>query len=183
MTQVRLDRFENSDYHPGPWSMRVLWFLIQPLFISGRAPWPYSIKRSLLRLFGARIGKGVIIKPKVRIKYPWKLRIGDHAWIGESVWIDNLDDVTIGDHCCISQGAYLLCGNHDYTKPAFDLITRPIQIEDGAWVGAMSIVGPGAKLETESVLAAGSVGLGTLEARMVHQGNPAKPVRERQIKP
>ena len=183
MTQVRLDQFNNPEYHPGPWPLRAIWYLTQWIFFGNEIPWPYSIKRSLLRLFGARIGKGVVIKPKVRIKYPWKLRIGDHTWIGESVWIDNLDNVTIGDHCCISQGAYLLCGNHDYNKPAFDLITRPIQIEDGAWVGAMSIVGPGAKLETECVLAAGSVGLGTLEARMVHQGNPAKPVRERQIKP
>ena len=183
MTQVRLDQFENPEYQPGPWPLRVIWYLAQGIFFSAGIPWPNGIKRRVLKLFGARIGKGVVIKPKVRIKYPWKLRIGDHSWIGESVWIDNLDDVTIGDHCCISQGAYLLCGNHDYTKPSFDLMTGPILIGDGAWVGAMSVVGPGAKLETECVLSAGSIGLGTLEARMVHQGNPAKPIRARQIKP
>ena len=56
-----------------------------------------------MRLFGASVGKGVIINPRVNIKYPWKLVIGSNVWIGEKVWIDNLADVTIGDNVCLSQ--------------------------------------------------------------------------------
>jgi len=181
MTQVRLDQFDNANYHPGSTLKRALWYVMGLFWVESAIPWPSSLKRSVLKLFGASIGKNVIIKPRVRIKYPWKLNVGDHTWIGEDVWIDNLDKVTIGSHCCISQGAYLLCGNHDYTKPTFDLITGPITMMDGSWAGAKSILGPGAVLETEAVLAAGSMGLGRLEQGKIHQGNPAQPVRERKI--
>ena len=183
MTEVRLDQFDNSGYQPGPWWKRAVWYVVQSVFISSGIPWPYGLKRTCLRLFGAAIGRGVVIKPRVRIKYPWKLKVGTHSWIGEGAWIDNLDEVSIGAHCCVSQGAYLLCGNHDYSTPTFDLITRPIVMEDGSWAGAHSILGPGAILGTEAVLTAGSVGLGSLSPHHIHQGNPAKPMRKREIKP
>ena len=181
MTQVRLDQFSNADYQAGSLLKRSLWYAISLFWIESAIPWPSSLKRSVLRLFGASIGKNVVFKPRVRIKYPWNLSVGDHTWVGEEVWIDNLDKVTIGAHCCISQGAYLLCGNHDYTKPTFDLITGPITMMDGSWAGAKSILGPGAVLETEAVLAAGSVALGRLGQGEVHQGNPAQPIRDRNI--
>ena len=121
MNTTRLDQFDNSDYHPGPWLARVLWVLVSGLFFQTWFPWPSALKRTLLRLFGANIGRGVVLKPRVTIKYPWKLTVGDHCWIGENVWIDNLGQVTLGTHCCLSQGALLLCGNHNYKKPTFDL--------------------------------------------------------------
>ena len=183
MTKVRLDRFDNSEYTPGSLVKRGLWYVAQPVLISSVIPWPSALKRLFLRLFGASIARGVVIKPRVRIKYPWKLTVGAHSWIGEGVWIDNLDDVTIGAHCCVSQGAYLLCGNHDYSIATFDLITRPIVMEDGSWAGAQSILGPGAVLGTEAVLTAGSVGLGALSPHHIHQGNPAQPQRKREIQP
>ena len=183
MTRVKLDQFDNSGYRPGSTAQLALWYVTMPVMLSGVIPWPYAVKRATLRLFGAHIGRGVVIKPRVRIKYPWKLSVGDHSWIGESVWIDNLDQVTIGHHCCISQGALLLCGNHDYTSSTFDLITRTIVMEDGSWAGANSILGPGAVLGEEAVLAIGSVGLGHLQPHHIHQGNPAKPIRPRDITP
>ncbi len=183
MTNVRLDGFSNNEYNPGPLWKRASWYLIGLAFFETAIPWSNTFKRVLLRTFGAEIGRGVIIKPRVRIKYPWKLTVGDHSWIGEDVWIDNLDEVYIGAHCCLSQGAYLLCGNHDYTMPTFDLITRPITMENGSWTGAKSILGPGATLGEEAVLTAGSVGLGSLECGKVHQGNPALPIRDRIIEP
>ena len=69
--------------------------------------------------------KGVVIKPNVKIKYPWNLYIGNNSWLGEKVWIDNLDIVSVGNNCCISQGAYLLTGNHDYRSEyfGFDYLT------------------------------------------------------------
>ena len=138
-----------------------------------------GLKTRLLRLFGARVGKGVVIKPCVNIKYPWRLTIGDHAWLGEQAWIDNLADVVIGPHACLSQGAMLLCGSHHYKKSSFDLIAQPITLEEGAWVGAKAVVCPGVRLGSHAVLAAGSVATRDIPAYAVAQGNPAEAKRDR----
>ncbi len=135
----------------------------------------------LLRLFGAVIGKGVVIKPSVNVKYPWLLEIGDDAWIGEQVWIDNLVKTVIGSDCCLSQGAMLLTGSHNYKNPAFDLIAEPITLENGAWIGAKAIVCPGVTCGSHSVLAAGSVATGNLKPYTIYQGNPATEKRVRNI--
>ena len=139
------------------------------------------MKRGILRLFGAKIGSGVIIKPKVSIKYPWKLEIGSNSWIGENVWIDNLDSIKIGANCCVSQGALLLCGNHNYKKSTFDLIVQPITLEDGAWVGARATVVQGVVMKSHSILAVNSVATSNLDAYSIYQGNPAVKIRERKI--
>lgn len=136
---------------------------------------------ALLRAFGARVGKGVVIKPAVNIKYPWKLSIGNHVWVGEKAWIDNLAQVSIADNCCISQGAMLLCGNHNFRKTTFDLITLPIILQEGAWVGAHSVVCPGVTCASHSVLAVNSVATKNLEPYAIYQGNPATKVKERII--
>ncbi|ULQ52405.1 WcaF family extracellular polysaccharide biosynthesis acetyltransferase [Flavihumibacter fluvii] len=140
-----------------------------------------SIKVVLLRWFGATIGKSVLIKPSVNIKYPWKLVIGDHTWIGENVWIDNLADVSIGSHVCLSQGAFLLTGNHDFKSKTFDLMVKPIKLEDGVWIGAQAIVCPGVNCHHSSVLSVSSVATKDLEAYTIYQGNPAIPVKTRII--
>jgi putative colanic acid biosynthesis acetyltransferase WcaF len=133
-------------------------------------------------LFGARIGKGVVIKPRVNIKYPWNLSIGDYSWIGEGVWIDNLTKVDIGPHCCLSQGAMLLCGNHDYSKSTFDLRIGPIVLEEGVWIGANSMVVGNTKCLSHSVLAVNSVAGRQLDAYGIYRGNPAEKIRERVVK-
>ena len=179
MNTTRLDLFDNSDYHPGLWLARVLWVLISGLFFQTWLPWPSALKRILLRLFGASVGRGVVLKPRVTIKYPWKLTVGDHTWIGENVWIDNLGQVTLGNHCCLSQGALLLCGNHNYKKPTFDLMVGDITLEDGVWIGARASVGPGVTCQSHSVLAIGSTATKDLEARMIYQGNPASKIKMR----
>ena len=134
-----------------------------------------------LRRFGAKIGAGVIIKPGVNIKYPWKLSIADHCWIGEDVWIDNLDEVKIEKNVCISQGAFLLCGNHNYKSSSFDLITKPITLKEGCWVGAKSIVGPGVTVNNHAVLAMGSITSNDLKAYGIYRGNPAEKIKTRAI--
>jgi len=176
---MRLDQYNNSWYRPGNIFKRILWYFMNLIFI--RNPWiPFSgIKRIILRIFGAKIGKGVIIKPSVNIKYPWKLEIGNHVWIGEGVWIDNLGKVQIKDHVCISQGAYLLTGNHNYKKLQFDLIVKDIVIENGVWIGAKSIVCPGVKCNANSILTAGSVAVKNLDNDAIYQGNPAIEIRKR----
>jgi putative colanic acid biosynthesis acetyltransferase WcaF len=177
-----LSSFTNNWYDPGRGpAIRMLWLITEGLFFRHSLAIGSGWKCAILRLFGARVGVGVVIKPSVSIKYPWKLSIGDHAWVGEHVWIDNLDSIEIGVHVCISQGALLLCGSHDYTRSAFDLITKPIVLEHGAWVGAKSIVCPGVTLYSHAVLAAGSVATKSLEAFAIYQGNPAVYKRTRII--
>ncbi len=179
--QVDLSSYTNSWYKPGGPFRRIFWYYINLcVFRTGCLP-VYSLKRALLRMFGAKIGKGVLIKPHVNIKYPWLLSIGDHSWIGEDVWIDNLAHVEIGAHCCLSQGAFILTGNHDFTKSTFNLIVKPITIARGAWIGAKSIVCPGVDAGEHSVLTAGSVATQNLEPFGIYRGNPAEKVKMRHI--
>ena len=177
-----LGSFRNVWYKPGkPLLTRAVWFGVNSLFFKSFFPF-YGFKRLLLRLFGAKVGTGVIIKPHVSIKYPWKLRIGKNVWIGEQVWIDNLALVTLGDNSCLSQGALILCGNHNYKKSSFDLLVGEITIEEGAWVGAKATVCPGVKMGSHSLLTVGSVATTNLEDYWVYQGNPATKLRIREIK-
>lgn len=120
---VDLSLYNNAWYNTGASVIkRTLWYFANSAILNNSFI-PFSrIKIKVLRLFGAKIGKGVVIKPSVNIKYPWNLKIGDYVWIGENVWIDNLVEVSIGDNVCISQGAMLLCGNHNYKKTSFDLM-------------------------------------------------------------
>jgi putative colanic acid biosynthesis acetyltransferase WcaF len=179
---VDLSSFNNSWYDPGrTFIIRMIWYFVNILFFINPL-FPFSgIKSALLKCFGAKIGKSVLIKPHVNIKYPWLFEIGDHSWIGENVWIDNLDRVIIGKNCCISQGAMLLCGNHDYKKRRFNLIIGNIILEDGVWIGAQSIVCPGVTCRSHAVLAVNSVATSDLSAYTIYQGNPAKEIRKRII--
>lgn len=182
MHQTALDQYDNAWYKPGKSALvRTLWYYVNLFFFQpGWLP-VSSLKVGLLRLFGARVGKGVAIKPAVNIKYPWRLTIGDYVWIGENVWIDNLADISIGSHVCISQGAMLLTGSHNYKKPSFDLIIGNIVLEEGAWIGAKAVVCPGVTCQSHSVLAVNSVATADLEAYMIYQGNSAVAKRRREI--
>lgn len=145
------------------------------------SPWPYpsNLKRSILRLFGARVGNGVVIKPRVNIHFPWKLVIGDFAWLGEEVFILNFEPVNIGAHCCISQRAFLCAGNHDYRRPEMPYRNQPIIIEDGVWVGAQVFVAPGVKIGREAVITAGSVVTISQPGERICGGNPCAPRKNR----
>ncbi|MBA3898773.1 MAG: colanic acid biosynthesis acetyltransferase WcaF [Bacteroidetes bacterium] len=178
--KVDLTKFDNKWYDTGASGLkRLLWYFTNVIFFKSSIFPSYTLKRKLLRSFGAKVGRGVVIKPNVNIKYPWKLNIGKNSWIGEDAWIDNLAIVTIGENVVISQGAFLLCGNHNYKKSSFDLLIGAITIEDGAWIGAKSIVCPGIICHTHAVLTIGSVANANLDAFYIYQGNPAKKVRER----
>lgn len=179
--KVTLNRYSNYWYKPGPKIKIACWYFINSIFFKNSLITSSSLKVWLLRLFGAKIGNGVVIKPSVNIKYPWLLSVGDHVWIGEKVWIDNLTDVVIGNNVCVSQSAMLLTGNHDYKKQTFDLRVAAIILEDGVWVGAKSIVCPGVICQSHSVLSVNSVANKNLSAYGIYQGNPAIKVRDRKI--
>lgn len=170
---VDLEHYRVTDYRPGGLLPRVLWFVTSLLLIDSGWPLPSSARRTVLRWFGARIGKGVVIKPHVRIKFPWKLEIGDHTWIGEGTWIDNLADVRIGSHVCISQGVYFCTGSHNHRKRSFDLLTAPIVVEDGAWIAARSTLLQGVTVGANALVAAASMVHKDVAAATVVGGNPA----------
>ena len=183
MKKIDLSRYDNSWFRIGAGRIKAIaWFFVNACFIS--CSWnPFSgLRIRLLRLFGARIGKGVVVKPSVNIKYPWNLTIGDYTWIGENVWIDNLVQVTIGSNVCISQGAMLLCGNHDYKKTTFDLMSGRRIVGDGAWIGAQCVVCAGVKMSSHCVLTVGSVATKDCEEYGIYQGNPAIKIKDRIIK-
>lgn len=179
---VRLDQYDNSWYKPGrSFAWRTAWHLLgAPILRSAWMP-SSGIRVRLLRWFGAKIGDGVVIKPAVEVKYPWHLVLGDHCWLGEGCWIDNLTTVRVGSNVCISQGAYLCTGNHDWTDPAFGLMIAPIQLGDGAWAGARCILMPGSVLGVGAVAGAGSVVRGVVPDFEIYAGNPAVFVRKRVI--
>ena len=103
---------------------RIAWHLVSALVFQSALVLPSRWKAAVLRCFGARIGRGLVIKPRVSVKYPWFLELGDHVWLGEGVWIDNHTTVAVGSHVCISQGAYLFTGNHDWNDPLFRFFCR-----------------------------------------------------------
>jgi len=180
---VDLSRPDNSEYDKGrPFFIQLLWHYIGLLlFRSHWLPIP-ALKVFLLRLFGAKVGKGVYIKPGVKVKYPWYLTIGNFCWLGEDLWIDNLAPVYIGSHVCLSQAAYLCTGNHDWTTPNMKLFRRPIHLGEGSWIGARAVVCPGMAVGTGSVVAAGSVVTKSVPDWQIWGGNPASFVRHRKLR-
>ncbi len=181
MKKVDLSKYDNSDFYPGSSFKRSLWYLVNLFFFDTSLPFPSSFKVMLLKQFGASVGNSVVIKPKVNIKYPWFLEIGENTWIGENVWIDNLTDVTIGDNVVLSQDAYLLTGSHNYSDEAFSLITGKIILEEGVWIAAKATVCPGVTCKSHSVLAVSSVATHDLSPYSIYQGNPAVEKRKRNI--
>ena len=182
MNRTRLRDYDNSWYEPGRSKLwQAAWFFLgSPILRCSLLP-SSKLRVLLLRFFGAQVGTGVVVKPGVRVKYPWHLTIGDDAWLGESCWIDNLTTVRIGNDVCISQGAYLCTGNHNWSDPAFSLLVNPIFLGSGSWVGARAFLAPGVVLGEGAVAAAGSVINRGIPEYEVHAGNPASFVRNRRI--
>ena len=181
-TKTSLENYTTGDFKIGRGMIvQLFWYFTNVLFLINPLNPISSLKIFLLKIFGAKIGKGVVVKPGVNIKYPWKLTVGNHVWIGENVWIDNLDKVEIGDNSVLSQGAMLLCGNHNFKKSSFDLITKPIVLEDGVWIGAKCTVVGGVICKSHSVLAVNSVASTNLEEYTIYRGNPADKIKSREI--
>jgi len=179
---VKLATFDNAWYSPGRSRIvQALWFFLGAPIVSSRVLPFSSVRATILRLFGAKVGSGVVFKPGLKIKYPWRLEIGNDSWIGEDAWLDNLDQITIGGNVCVSQGAYLCTGNHDWADGSFGLIVKPIRVCDGAWVGAKCFIGPGVEIGECAVVAAGSVAARHIPAYEIHGGNPAKFIRTREV--
>ena len=177
--KVNLSIYNNDWYKPGSVLKRILWYYTSLIFFkSGWFP-IYRLKVFLLKIFGAKLGHGVLIKPYVNIKYPWFLTIGNNVWLGEDVWIDNLAQVTIGNDVCISQGALLLTGSHNHKSNSFELNVKAIIIENGVWICAKAIICAGVRCNEQSIVTAGSVISEDCEANYIYKGNPAIKIKSR----
>lgn len=173
--KTRLDRFNSRDGLERGRSkpIEATWHIFKIIFILSSFPWPYYIKVFVLRLYGARVGLGLVIKPRVNIHFPWKLELGDHVWIGEDSNILNLEMIIIGSHSCISQRVLLCTGNHNFRDPNFSYLNESIIIGSGVWIGAGAIVCPGVSIGDEAVAFAGSVVTSDIAENNLVAGNPA----------
>ncbi|MCU0552160.1 MAG: WcaF family extracellular polysaccharide biosynthesis acetyltransferase [Leptolyngbya sp. Prado105] len=180
---VRLDQYKTGSYSPGaPLWKQLLWFFIGSLIVESRLIPISAIKVWVLRAFGAAIGQGVNIKPGVRVKFPWRLTIGDHCWIGENAWFDNIAPITLEDQVCVSQEVYFCTGNHDWSALLFDLKAAAIYVESGSWLAARSVIAPGVRVGRGAILSLGSIAVQSLAPMMVYSGNPALAIKPRKLK-
>ena len=163
------------DWTPGVSRGRqILWFVAGSPLLASR--WlPGSAWRCwLLKAFGAQLGLGCRVKPGLRVKFPWRLTVGAHCWLGEDAWIDNLACVTLGDRVVLSQGVYLCTGNHNYRDPSFALRAQPIALANDVWVGARAVVAPGTVVGAGAVIGLATVVSGVVPFRAVVRGNPGQ---------
>lgn len=177
---MRLDKFDNRGFDRGVGCLcEGAWWVVRSLFFAPWLPVPSAWKVVALRLFGARVGRGVVIRSRVNITFPWRVEIGDHVWIGDEVMILSLGPVRIGSHTCISQRAFLCTGSHEHRKETFDLVVKPVTVGDSCWIGAQAFVGPGVTVGSGATVAAGAVAIQNVGAGKIVAGNPAAAVGQR----
>jgi putative colanic acid biosynthesis acetyltransferase WcaF len=179
---VDLRKYDQSKFERGrPGWYVMLWWLVQAV-VFPLSPHNFNGLRCwLLRLFGASIGKGVLIRPTARFTYPWKIAIADHSWIGDDVVFYSIDQIQIGSHCVISQKSYLCTGSHDIQDRAFGLVTAPIIIENGVWLATDCFVGCGVTIGANTVVGARSSVFRDLPAHQVAWGCPCRPHYQREV--
>jgi putative colanic acid biosynthesis acetyltransferase WcaF len=181
MTKVRLDLFDSKiGLDRGVSKLKeIIWYFVKIIFFLSAIPYPSSFKVLLLRLFGSKVGEGLVIKPRVNIHFPWKLIIGDNVWIGEEAFLLNFELLSIGNNVCVSQRVFLCGGNHDYKIYSMPFRNGSITLEDGCWIGASSFVGPCVTIGTDTVVSAGSVVTQSLAENGIYRGNPAQFIKNR----
>jgi putative colanic acid biosynthesis acetyltransferase WcaF len=175
-----LSRFrlpENFRGRPGYYVQ--LWWLVQATLFRWSPQFLYRWRAFLLKLFGAQLGKNVLIRPTATVTYPWKVSVGDYSWIGDDVVLYSLGEIHIGAHTVVSQKSYICAGSHDPAAPAFDITQEPVEIGDQVWIATDVFVAPGTKIGHGAVVAARSVVVKDLPPLMVCVGSPAKAIRPR----
>ncbi len=176
----RLDHFRLPTGFRGRSSVVVqLWWLVQSTLFAMSPQFMYNWRRILLRLFGAKVGKDVLIRPSARITYPWKVTLGDRVWVGDYVELYSLGEIEVCSDVVISQRSYLCAATHDYSRPSFDMIARKITIRDQVWIATDTFVAPGVTIGEGALIGARSSVFHDMPAGMICFGNPAKPVKPR----
>ncbi len=179
-TYQALDTFRlPADFRGRPGWYVQLWWIVQALLFRPSPQFMYGWRRWLLRAFGARIGEHVIVRPSVSTQFPWKVEIGDNAWIGDDVGLYSLGPITIGSNAVVSQKSYLCTGSHDPSDPSFPIYAQPIVVEAECWIATDVFVGPGVTIGRGTLVGARSSVYRDLPAGKVCTGNPARVLRDR----
>lgn len=183
MTKVRNDLFDSSvGLDRGrPRYVEIVWYVCKVVFFLSALPWPSTLKRLLLVGFGAKVGKGFVIRPRVNIHLPWKLQIGDHCWIGERTEILNLEPVILENHVALAHDVYLAAAGHDISSPTMAYRNRPITIKEGTWIASRVFVNPGVTIGSGSVVVAGAVVTKDVPHDSIVGGNPAREIGRRSL--
>ncbi len=168
-----------ADFRGQPGWYVQLWWIVEALLFRPSPQFMYGWRRWLLRRFGARVGRGAIIRPTVRTQFPWKVTIGDFAWIGDDVVLYSLGVIEIGDNVVISQKSYLCTGSHDPAALDFTIFSEPIYIEAECWIATDVYVAPGVRIGTGTLVGARSSVFKDLPAGKVCMGSPAKVIKDR----
>lgn len=158
-----------------------LWWICSKIFINGSPQFMYGFRRLILRLFGAKIGKGVLIRPSVEITYPWKINIGNYSWIGDNVVLYSLGNIYIGSNSVVSQKSYLCSADHDMNSYSFEIRSFDIKIGDKVWVASDCFVGPGVSIGNGCVIGARSTVFENQPEMYLCYGYPCKPQRLREF--
>jgi putative colanic acid biosynthesis acetyltransferase WcaF len=156
-----------------------LWWVVYALFFKPSPQFLYGFRRFLLRLFGAKIGKKVIIRPSAQITYPWKVTIGDYSWIGDEVVLYSLGEIEIGANTVISQKSYICTGSHDYLQIDFPIFAKKITIKDECWLATDVFVAPGITIDKGTVVGSRSSVYRDLPGNKICIGNPAQIIKNR----
>lgn len=176
----RLDKFKlPPNFRGGSGVKCQLWWLVQSSLFGLSPQFMYGWRSFLLRLFGAKIGKDVIIRPSARITYPWKLTIGDYAWVGDNVELYTLAEINIAAHAVVSQRSYLCTGSHDPSSKTFSIYAKPINVGEGAWIATDVFIAPGITIEKNVIIGARSTLLSDAKEGLIYVGSPAKPIKQR----
>lgn len=180
----RLDMFKQPATFRGRGAVVCqLWWLVQSCLFATSPQFMYRWRNFLLRLFGAKIGHDVIIRPTARITYPWKLTVGDHAWIGDNVDLYTLGEITIGAHAVVSQRSYLCTGSHDPASRTFRIYAKPIVVEEGAWIATDVFVAPGVTVGRNALIGARSSLFTDAAPDFIYIGSPACKMKPREFEP
>jgi putative colanic acid biosynthesis acetyltransferase WcaF len=156
-----------------------LWWVVYALFFKPSPQFLYGFRRFLLRLFGAKTGKKVIIRPSAQITYPWKVTIGDYSWIGDDVVLYSLGEIEIGENVVISQKSYICTGSHDYLQIDFPIFAKKITIEDEVWLATDVFIAPGITIGKATVVGARSSVYNSLPENRICIGSPAEIIKKR----
>jgi putative colanic acid biosynthesis acetyltransferase WcaF len=168
---------ENFRGKPG-WYVQ-LWWIVEGTLFRLSPQFMYSWRAFLLRCFGAKVGKNVIIRPTVRTQFPWKVNIGDFSWIGDDVVLYSLGEIIIGSNVVVSQKSYLCTGSHDYQDINFLIFAKSIIIEDECWIATDVYIGPGVIIGKGTVVGARSSVFQSLPGNKICLGSPARIVKDR----
>lgn len=180
MPFFKLDQWDDAGFNYGKSQFIVLlWSLIQET-IFRFSPVPcYGFRRWLLRLFGCRLGQGVIIRPRARLHYPWRIKIGDYSSIGDDAWLYSVAPIKIGSHTVISQKSFLCTAGHDHNDPYFKTTVKTIVVGHGVWIAADVFIAAGITIGDNSVIGARSSVFHDMPPGMICYGNPCQPMRAR----